>query len=212
MIRMIRIEFLHQQRRLQKKFLNMLLMPLFRQEYEFNQIYLDLLLLRLFLLLQSLQRRSLLRRRRRNLLLHWWILVVLIRVVIIIKAKRKEDGLLLKKKTPSVSVTTSTSVPTGNPTFPMNGMFIDTFSLCIYFCICRAYWSSNLISFFIHPSHFNYFLLHFSTRIIIRFCTHSWSRYVHHEQPIVPPLCTKYCNPKCRLFRHEVRLFFITLF
>ena len=92
MIRMTPIQSLHLQRRLQKNYFNLLLMPLYRQEDEFNQICMDQHLLRLLLLFQSLLHR------RRSQPLHWSLPLEPIRVTTTAKQRRKEDGRLLKKE------------------------------------------------------------------------------------------------------------------
>jgi hypothetical protein len=51
------------------------------------------------------------------------------------KTKKKRGRATTKKKTVSVPVTTTPTVPTGNPSLPMNGTFIDTLSVSIFVCV-----------------------------------------------------------------------------
>jgi hypothetical protein len=77
------------------------------------------------------------------------------------KSQKKRGRAATKKKTVSVPVITTTSVPTGNPSLPMNGTFLGSLSLCLF-----VYVSSIPIIHFdfilFHLSLFNYILPHFS--------------------------------------------------
>jgi hypothetical protein len=48
------------------------------------------------------------------------------------KSQKKRGRAATKKKTVSVPVITTTSVPTGNPSLPMNGTFLGSLSLCLF--------------------------------------------------------------------------------
>jgi len=48
------------------------------------------------------------------------------------KSRKKRGRAATKKKTVSVPVITTTSVPTGNPSLPMNGTFLGSLSLCLF--------------------------------------------------------------------------------
>jgi hypothetical protein len=77
------------------------------------------------------------------------------------KTKKKRGRAATKKKTVSVAVTTTPTVPTGNPSLPMNGTFLGSLSLRLLLYVS----SIPIIHFdffLFHSSHFNYILLHFS--------------------------------------------------